>query len=196
MSERVGILLAAGRGRRMGQTKQLLPWPPGSEGCGCIVTAAYDTLADVCDRMVVVLGHDRDAVADALRPRDFTTALSDPDQPMFASLVAGFAAAGHLSPDAIVLVHPADHPEVGRPTLDLLLETVTRDPERAAMPEYDGRGGHPVLIPVELIARIRSHAAEGGLRQFWIDHPEIRRRVPVDDPSVVRDIDTPDHYRH
>ena len=52
----VGLLLAAGQGRRMGGGKQLLPWPP-PDGSGTLIGSAFDHLQVACDEMIVVLGY-------------------------------------------------------------------------------------------------------------------------------------------
>ena len=73
------------------------------------------------------------------------------------------------------------------------------------MPEHNGKGGHPALIPMDIARRILQRVrvdgtpatafGEGGLRQFWIDHPGLHRRLPVDDPSCVVDLDSPEAYQ-
>src|SRR5215212_1453152 len=62
---RIGVILAAGRGGRMGGTKQLTPWH-GAGGSKPLVTAAYDAIHPICDDMVIVVGHIADSVVAAL----------------------------------------------------------------------------------------------------------------------------------
>src|SRR4051812_22111033 len=76
-NRRIGVILAAGRGGRMGGRKQLIPWPT-SAGTIPLVAAAYEAIRSICDEMVVVLGHDADAVALALGDRPFHRIESDP----------------------------------------------------------------------------------------------------------------------
>jgi CTP:molybdopterin cytidylyltransferase MocA len=187
----IGILLAAGRGRRMGGSKQLLLWP-ADKGDKPLVAAAFDAVAGVCDHMIVVLGHEADAVAAALGDRMFHPAESDADAEMFESIRIGLRAAQQIDPAADALLHPADHPEVAPATLSRLIDALNRESDRAVMPEHDGRGGHPVLIPSGLTENLLHCSGEGGLRQYWIDHPEQCARLVVDDASVVRDLDTPE----
>ncbi len=204
---RIGILLAAGRGRRMGRTKQLLDWPV-AEGSTAqspkpLVAAAFDAVAHRCDAMVVVLGHEAEAVGEALGDRDYMRAISDPDEEMFHSVRAGLEAAQRMDPGASVLLQPGDHPEVHCATLEALIQAFDalnqtsqgEQPAYAVMPEFQGRGGHPVLIPALLVASILRYNGEGGLRQFWVDRPQLCWRVPVDDLSVVLDLDRPADYR-
>src|SRR5262245_14196111 len=82
----VGVLLAAGRGKRMGRLKQLLPWPPGASADGrTVVAASFDTIAPHCDEMIVVVGAEAEAVASALVPRRLRMVQADPDAEMFQS---------------------------------------------------------------------------------------------------------------
>ena len=95
----------------MGGKKQLTPWPT-ADGTKPLVAAAYDAIRPICDEMVVVLGHDADAVAAALGDRPFHRAESDPDAPMFESIRAGLRAALRIDSNATVVLQPGDHPEV------------------------------------------------------------------------------------
>ena len=187
----IGILLAAGRGRRMGGTKQLLPWR-AADGTKPVVAAAFDAIAVVCNTIIVVLGHQAAAVSDALGRRPFHPVKSDPDADMFCSVRAGLRAAQHKNPRADILLQLGDHPEVRKQTLDALLELSATQPDRAVIPEYDGRGGHPILIPASLIGVVLGYDGPNGLRQFWATHPDRCFRIPVADPSVVLDLNTPD----
>jgi molybdenum cofactor cytidylyltransferase len=190
----IGVLLAAGRSQRMGQTKQLLAWPPHSTSRLPLVAAAFDAIAPACCAMVVVVGHEADAVLAAMGERRFQAVRINPDSEMIASVKAGLSAALAIEPTADVLLQLADHPEVRRETIELLLRASADETGRAVMSECDGRGGHPVVIPAELVYDILDFAGAGGLRQYWLDHAEACVRVPVDDPGVILDLDTPEDY--
>lgn len=187
---RIGVILAAGRGRRMGRTKQLVPWPT-PEGEKPLVAAAYDAVRPICDAMVVVLGHEADSVAAALGARSFRRADSDPDAPMFASIRAGLRAARELDATATVVLQPGDHPEVAPATLDALVHRSELRAALAIIPEHNGRGGHPALIPPAVVESLIARDCPGGLGGFWWEHPELCDRMPTADASVLRDIDAP-----
>jgi molybdenum cofactor cytidylyltransferase len=189
MTRRIGVILAAGRGRRMGRTKQLVEWP-AADGPKSLVAAAYDAIRPICDDMVVVFGHDAEAVAAALAGRSFVRASSDPDAPMFESIRAGLRAAQSIDRAAAVVLQPGDHPEVAAGTLTALADWSLQRPVQAIIPKYRGRGGHPVLIPPAVAEALVAAACPSGLGDFWRVNPELCVRLPVEDPAIVRDIDT------
>jgi len=175
----------------MGQTKQLLAWPT-PEGNKPLVAAAFDAIQPICSTMVVVLGHDSEAVASALGTRLFHRASSNPDAPMFQSIRAGLRAAQALNPAATVVLHLADHPEVNPNTLAALSDwSLQQRPAHAIIPQHANRGGHPIFIPATICQTLLNAACPQGLGQFWIDNPHLVTRISIDDPSLTRDIDTP-----
>jgi len=165
-----------------------------------LVAAAFDAIARVCDEMFVVLGHGADDVLTALEPRRFRSYVFDnPSAEMFPSVRMGLtispAACGiDESAEHQFLLQLADHPEVRHDTLEAIITTADAIQGRAVMPQFRGRGGHPVLIPPNVAKLICGYEGEGGLRQFWFDHPELCVRLPVDDAGVVFDVDTQSDY--
>jgi CTP:molybdopterin cytidylyltransferase MocA len=199
----IGLVLAAGRSRRMGRLKQTLKWGRGGAGDATVVSSAFDVLAPFCSRMFVVVGEDVKPIVAALDARDFAQVASDSEAEMVVSVAAGLTAAlqSHPAPIAI-LMQPGDHPGVAPSTIQMLIGALRAEPLRAHMPEYRGKGGHPALIPVAIATEITRWAdlgagrGSGGLRQFWIAHPHLCRRTPVDDPLCTMDLDTPEDYEH
>lgn len=184
-----GLILAAGRGRRMGRTKPLLPW-----GASTVLAHVFDQLQPFCEAgIAVVVGHDADAVIAALGARPTLRVEVDPDDEQIASIQSGLEA---LTPnDALthVLVHPCDHPHVVEDVVRMMIDD-ERAYRCAMMPTYAGRGGHPVLIPRRLWAPVMNWRGDGGLRAFWASQPTDVVRMPCEDPRVRTDLDTPDAY--
>jgi len=158
-----------------------------------VVSAAFDSMAASCRSMVAVMGHDAPAVEAALRPREFMSVRADPDAPMFESVRVGVRAAMAAHAQWIVLL-PGDHPAVRRETTAMLLEHARRNDRFVIVPEYGGRGGHPVIVPAVVVPMILSHDGADGLSGVWRTNPHVCLRVVVNDPGVVRDLDTPEEY--
>jgi molybdenum cofactor cytidylyltransferase len=182
-----GVLLAAGRGRRMGGNKQF-HLVPTSAGEKPLVAAAFDTIAAVCDSMFVVLGHRAEEVAAALGERKFQIVESDPDAPMFQSIQAGLRAPLNVDLSVSILLQLGDHPALDEITLEKLFASAVENPDKVVMPTYQDNGGHPVLIPSAVAKIILATDCPDGLRQFWIDHADLCMRIRVDDLGVIRNI--------
>jgi molybdenum cofactor cytidylyltransferase len=109
---------------------------------------------------------------------------------MFESIRTGLQTVQRLDPSAAAVLQPGDHPEVATATLESLCNWSLKRPVRAIVPEYCGKGGHPVIIPPEVVALLLDAQCPAGLGEYWAEHPQLCHRVPVDDPAVVRDVDT------
>jgi CTP:molybdopterin cytidylyltransferase MocA len=183
------ILLAAGRSRRMGAFKPLLPF-----GDRTVIEAGVANLqaADVSD-IIVVVGHRAEDIRAHLSTLDLTFALnSDPDSAMGVSIAYGVesvpAAAGGL------LIALVDHPGVPAEVIKAVVDA-WRNGARLVQPEYEGHGGHPVLVDLAYRNELLALDPAGGLRSFFAAHRAEVRRVPVLSPYVARDMDTWEDYR-
>lgn len=185
MSSFTGVLVAAGRGRRLGGMKQLheVNGQP-------LIAAAHDSIMPACADIVVVLGHEHERVTAALRPRDVDIVLADPDAPMLDSIRAGVMRALELAPGRSILLQPGDHPDVQAETLTKLTEVASTNPLRVIVPEFAGRGGHPIVLPPSLVEELLGEHPD-GLRGALHDAPHLMVRVPVDDPGVQRNVNEP-----
>lgn len=199
----------------MGRTKQLLPWPvragDRSDDDGLcssakphaapehaprpstVVSASFDLIVPHCAVMIVVLGHDAPAVAAALTPRRYTAVISDPDAEMLHSVRLGLVEAQRLGEGSPVLLHLADLPAVDPNTVRTIVATGAST-DTAVMPEHNGSGGHPAVIPAAQIHGIVTWQGDGGLRAYWQQNPDRTMRLAVDDPAVARDLDKPADY--
>lgn len=211
ISDSAGVILAAGRSSRMGAPKLLLPWPPpearhavkrtlpSGSARWTMLEAAVDVLRPWCQGIFIVVHHERERIAALPGVAGCTLVPGDPSPEMFGSIVAGLRAVQHWNesgnePVSRILLHPGDHPEVGANIITRLLDESTGHPNQAILPEYRGKGGHPVVVSSLLVPGILSWHGQGGLRAYWEAHPNLVVRIPVDDESCTRDLDTPDVY--
>jgi molybdenum cofactor cytidylyltransferase/nicotine blue oxidoreductase len=137
----VGVLLAAGAGRRMGGPKALVE---GVDGLPWVVTASRALSAGGCDEVVVVLG--AGAVQAGLLLTDEpvrTVVAGDWASGLASSLRAGLTAASATGAEA-ALVHLVDLPDVGSAVVRRVADRAAADV--LARASYAAGPGHPVLL--------------------------------------------------
>ena len=66
---------------------------------------------------------------------------------------------------------------------------------KIVVPTFEGRRGHPVLIPSLCFGQVLSRFDAVGLRGLLAERPERVVEVPVTDAWVLHDIDDPESYR-
>lgn len=176
------VVLAAGRSSRMGHPKALSDL--GGERALERVVATCETAG--LPLPLVVLGEHEAVVRAALPHLDARMRWvrnPRPEAGRTGSLQRGLAAASA----PVVLVLPVDHPLVAPETLRRLVGT----PGAWVVPEHAGRGGHPLKLADVALAAVQSAPPTTPLR----DVPAMMGlevvRLPVDDPGVLQNLDTP-----
>jgi len=193
--ETVAVLPAAGGSRRMGRPKLLLPLDGGP-----LVARLVNALlgGGVGEIVLVTAPDDLDLQGWARRAGIASTVNPDPSQGMLSSVRAGIAALGGGAAlarrGAVLLVSPADLPELQAETVLHLLRRMRESGAPLAVPVYLGRRGHPMAIAPALIPEIATLDSEVGLRELRDRHAAELLEVEVGDPGVVEDIDTPEDY--
>lgn len=105
--------------------------------------------------------------------------------------------ASHCHPsdrDAWLLV-PADQPTLRPEWISALADARSGAPDGILVPTHSGRRGHPVLFPWPLAAEVPRLPADTGVNQLLRTFAARVREIPVPDPAVLTDLDTPDDYR-
>lgn len=196
------IILAAGQSKRMGASKPLLPFGSKTVIESCIesfVKAGVETI-------IVVIGPNGQTIKQKFEESEragpplhhpIRFALNpDPESEMSDSIRHGVH---ELDTDAqATFITPADHPAVTAVVVAKLADEWRRSEKisgKILVPEYQGRGGHPVLIDLSLRAELLNLDPSRGLRALFEAHRDQVSRVLVDCPFVARDMDTWDDYR-
>jgi CTP:molybdopterin cytidylyltransferase MocA len=112
---------------------------------------------------------------------------------MFSSVQAGIRQLSEEYPAFFLL--PVDIPMVNVSTVKQLINAWTSHPENIIYPIYEGKRGHPPLIPASLIPSILAWKREGGSKTFLNSHAAIAHDVDVTDSFILFDIDTPEDYQ-
>ncbi|WEF32733.1 nucleotidyltransferase family protein [Pseudoduganella chitinolytica] len=186
MADVVGILLAAGRGRRFdpqGQRNKLLQ--PLADGDVVAAASARHLLAAL-PRVIAVVRADDDATAALLAGAGCeVTRCADADTGMAASLVHGLRAAPQAAGWVVAL---ADMPRVQPATIAALRQAVAEGADIAA-PVHQGKRGNPVAFGRRHLPELLALSGDRGARGIVSNHPV--NEVCVDDAGILLDIDTP-----
>ena len=180
----VGVLLAAGFGRRFGGDKLLHALPNGEP----LALAAAGPLLAGCDEVVAVLRPAQTELAGLFVQRRIRVVISsDAELGMGHSLAAGVGAALDAHGWVVAL---ADMPYIQAATVAHVVAAL-RAGASIVMPEYAGQRGHPVGFSHNWGAQLTELRGVVGARALLGRFPESIHQLPVDDPGIVFDIDTP-----
>ncbi len=191
MTEAAAIILAAGASTRFGQCKQLLDW----HNKPFIVHTADVAQEAGLDPIVVVLGCQSDRTRAALGQHPVQITMNWAwEAGMSGSVSAGLSA---LPPtiDAAVFLQ-CDQPLV---TADLLRRMVARFENHDASivyPTHKGQRGTPVLFARRHFSELARVTGDKGGRSLVTHYTkkEGMATIEVEDPLILRDVDTPEDY--
>jgi molybdenum cofactor cytidylyltransferase len=175
-----GMVLAAGASTRLGRPKALVP----VDGQPAVAHVARVLRGAGCADVVVVTGADHDRVAAAVPARARVIHHPDWARGQTSSVQAGLRA---LPAAANVLVWPVDHPAVASSTVAALLA----GPGAIRVPTHGGRRGHPSLFAAPLRAEILALDENQPLHDVVHAKPDRVVEVPVADPAILLNVDTP-----
>ncbi|MFZ1919452.1 MAG: NTP transferase domain-containing protein [Terriglobales bacterium] len=197
---RCGVILAAGESSRMGRDKALLPWPPRageSAVAGTFLSAAIELFIPYVDVVLVVVGKNERALMPIVYANGAALVVNpDPERGQFSSLQAGLQEVLNRGQDA-ALITLVDRPPAKPATIEALDEAfdhALREGKWAAVPEYQGNHGHPILIGREMIEAFLKAPPSSSAREVQHAHQDKIAYVAVEDPQVVANVDTPEQY--
>src|SRR5262245_47853950 len=144
-----GVILAAGASSRMGRDKALLPWLDGT-----FLSVAIRALQPLTDFVIVVAGANGaqlEPVVDANGA--FMVVNPNPERGQLSSLQTGLQEVLNRGRDAAI-VTLVDRPAPAVTTIEQVKNAFLAAGEQiwAAIPEYDGKHGHPFVIGREMIS--------------------------------------------
>jgi molybdenum cofactor cytidylyltransferase len=179
-----GVLLAAGGSSRFGSQKLVATLDEAP-----LVRHAAMSLARSTDALVIVLGHEADAVRAALSDVD-ALLVENPDwsQGLSSSVKCGVAALP-ADVDAIV-VALGDQPRIDPLVVRSLIECWRASGKPIVSARYRGERGHPVLFDRVVFPQLQMLRGDVGARTMFERSPELVAYVDVDNALPV-DVDTP-----
>lgn len=187
------VILAAGRSTRMGRPKALLPLGE-SETFLTRLIRTFQT-AEV-DDVVVVLGHEADAIAESVTRAGLTPRFvlnKDFDQGQLSSVVAGVRAIDHPGVIAMLLTL-VDVPFVSVATVRSVVARYRAARAPIVRPVKGALHGHPVLIDRSLFDALGAADPAAGAKPVVRAHISEAGSLPIDDEGAYLDVDTPEEY--
>ncbi|MCD6074576.1 MAG: 4-diphosphocytidyl-2C-methyl-D-erythritol kinase, partial [Rhodospirillales bacterium] len=182
------LILAAGASSRMGSNKLI----EDVAGTPMVARVAQAIAASKAKPIIIVTGNQPDKVqravngiaASFVHNADFALGLS-------TSLKAGIAALPKDIDGALVCL--GDMPFVSPSTIDKLIAAFNPLEGRAiVVPMHEGKRGNPVLWGAQYFDEMKSLGGDQGARKLLDLHADDIVEVPIDDASVLFDVDTPD----
>jgi len=185
-----GIILAAGRGLRMGKVKQLLP----INGIPMLQHVIYAALNSRLDDVIVVLGSAGSEIREAVDLSNVTIVENPSYQEgQSSSLKAGLQT---LNPDidaALFLL--ADQPQVDTTIINQLIAAYQPDQTHILRPSFKGKPGNPVLMSRSVFPKLLELEGDQGGRGVFQFFQDSMKEVPVQHGGIHTDLDTPAEYQ-
>jgi molybdenum cofactor cytidylyltransferase len=186
-----GVILAAGASSRMGRDKALLPWRDGT-----FLSATIRALQPATELVIVVAGANAvtvEPIADSQAA--FLAVNPNPQQGQFSSLQVGLQEVLNRGRDAAI-VTLVDRPPSEFDTIEQLRAVFLTSDEQiwAVVPEFGGKHGHPIVIGREMIEAFLRAPVHSSARDVEHVHQAHIRYLPVNDPLVAANVDTPEDF--
>ena len=177
------VVLAAGAGARLGRNKALCTLPSGETFLEAICSQL--AAARSFPIVVVTAAPHGEAIRQTMAPQLCSAINPHPERGMLSSVKVGVAALPNEVSGA--LVWPVDTPLVRSDTVRAI---VAASDQNIVVPEWGGRGGHPIFLPRGRFAELLELDDTLSLKALMPDRDAVFR-IKVDDESVLWDVDLP-----
>lgn len=187
------IVPAAGKSRRMGRPKQLLPFN-GQPLIGRVVSALR--LGGASPVLVVTPpanSAEGPLIADAAR-RAGATVITPTRRPaeMRESAEIAIEQLRHEGPPSRLVLTPGDSPGITPEIVRQLLERSTQAPESIIIPRAGGRRIHPIVVPWDLAHLIPRLPRNEGINALMTANAERVIEIEIPHPELADELNTPE----
>ena len=186
-----GLILAAGKSRRMGAFKPLVT----IQGDTLIETIIGTLRSTGIQDVYVVVGHNKELLAPVIEKHKCVAVENlDYNRGMLSSITIGLRNIA-ASIDACLLM-PGDIPLVNCQTIRALKTCGVRNPNRIIHPVYRGKKGHPPLLPMQFMRKMEIKNGEHSFKDILRRYKRQSLDLDVDDPFILQDVDTVDDLKN
>lgn len=182
-------ILSAGRSTRMGHPKALLLYRGRTFLQGILDAAEAAGL-----RRILAVGADANEI---LRGHDLRGVSVVTNTQMDAGPIGSIRAAIREiidDPVEAVVVWPVDLPHVSLNTIERLKDAFARTGGPIVVPVYEGLRGHPAIFGRDVFDELLDEGLSDGAKTVVNQSSSRVIEVPVEDPAVVSDLNTPEEY--
>jgi molybdenum cofactor cytidylyltransferase len=190
------IVLAAGQSSRMGRLKANLPVTAAAGADTFLSHIVRTFLAAGIDDVIVVVGHEKEAVLAGFDGRALSVRFVDnPDYAsgQLSSLLAGLRVIDHPGVVA-TLVTLVDVPFASAATVRAVVDRYRATRAPVVRPSRAGRHGHPFLVDRVVFDKLRRANPAAGARPVIRSYASAAGDVEVEDEGAFADVDTPEEY--
>lgn len=179
----------------MGRPKPLLPWPaPSGTDVPLVSYQVAQLKAAGVDDVIVVLGHRAEEVIPHVSGERVHYVIN-PDYAAgkTTSIKAGLSRVD-TSAQLIVLL-AIDQPRPASIIRRVIQAHLDSD-AAVTSPIHGARGGHPIVFAARLVGELKRITEENqGIREVIERHRSEVHRVPIEEPNVRLDLNTPEDYK-
>jgi len=181
------VVLAAGESKRFGSPKPLA----SISGLPAIAVICDMLLASEVERVIVVLGHEAEAVRPAVPANARVRCIVN--EGFRRGMTSSFQTGLSLAPSNAtgIMLLPADMPFVQFGTFKLLCQTFEEQDPLILVPTYHGRSGHPPIFASSLSDDFKALKPDEPLSGVQHRLKQKTLFLPVEDPGVIRTYSTP-----
>jgi len=197
-----GILLSAGESKRMEQPKALLKFGERSN----IENLLDEYLSSQLDKVIVVTGFNGESLKKFIEKKTKNNLLKKSagykevkklkvvinehyNLGMFSSIQKGIVEISYGG----ILIGIVDNPFINSTVIDELIENFSGG--EIVIPDYHGKGGHPVIIPFSLREEIlNANPEKTSLKDVFSCHSDMIKRIKFEDQTITFDMDTVEDY--
>jgi molybdenum cofactor cytidylyltransferase len=183
------VVLAAGESKRMRNPKMLLPFGDLT----IVETVIKRCVESNLDSVLVVAGAHKERVIKKIERYPVKICINDNYQKgMLSSVQRGFQCLPEEAHAAAVML--GDQPLIPITVINSVIEAFERTEKGMALPVYEQKRGHPLIIDRKYQNAVDELNPEVGLRELLRKYPFDIEEVEVSDPNILKDIDTPEDY--
>ncbi len=190
MNNITAVILAGGKSHRMGTPKPLLKLKNKT-----FLDLIREKITEAgIKNIYLVLGADAEYLRNNLNTENLNIIINKSWQNGQLSSLKAAIKRVKKETDGIIMFL-IDHPSVKVSTIKKLLEAFREGSADIIVPEYEGRGGHPVIFSRNVFIALLQAPLNEGARAVVRNTKYITKRIRVNDRHIRQDIDTPEDFK-